>query len=139
MVVAKLLPYDTHLPPTGHSAFTRKVHELLPVSLQHSLRDRHLGPWLDRAVGASAVALAVRHPKTFVRFLGLKRRGQVFQYGHESAEQTVEIHRCGKEYLTKNVEINVPCRGTKTGGDWSMVCEGTLHLDRETSTAIINP
>jgi hypothetical protein len=45
----------------------------------------------------------------------------------------------GKEYLTKNVEINVPCRGTKTGADYSMVCEGTLHLDRETSTAIINP
>jgi hypothetical protein len=45
----------------------------------------------------------------------------------------------GKEYLTKNVEINVPCHGAKTGGDYSMVCEGTLHLDRETSTAIINP
>jgi hypothetical protein len=45
----------------------------------------------------------------------------------------------GKEYLTKNVEINVPCKGEKTGADWSMVCEGTLHLDRETSTAIINP
>jgi hypothetical protein len=45
----------------------------------------------------------------------------------------------GKEYLTKNVEINVPCRGAKTGADYSMVCEGTLRLDRETSTAIINP
>jgi hypothetical protein len=45
----------------------------------------------------------------------------------------------GKEYLTKNVEINVPSRGAKTGGDYSMVCEGTLHLDRETSTAIIDP
>jgi hypothetical protein len=45
----------------------------------------------------------------------------------------------GKEYLTKNVEINVPCRGAKTGGDYSMICEGTLRLDRETSTAIIDP
>jgi hypothetical protein len=45
----------------------------------------------------------------------------------------------GKEYLTTNVEINGPGRGTKTGADYSMVCEGTLHLDRETSTAIINP
>ncbi len=96
MVVAKLLPYDTHLAPKGHCAFTRRLHEVLPLSLQHALRDRHLPRWLDRAVGASAVALAVRHPRTFVKYLGLKRRGQVFQYGHESAEQTVEIHRCGK-------------------------------------------
>jgi hypothetical protein len=43
----------------------------------------------------------------------------------------------GKEYLTKNVEINVPCRGEKTGNDWSIVCDGTLTLDREKSTAII--
>jgi flagellar basal body rod protein FlgF len=45
----------------------------------------------------------------------------------------------GKEYLTKNVEINVPCKGEKTGNDYSMICEGTLRLDRETSTAIIDP
>lgn len=44
-----------------------------------------------------------------------------------------------KEYLTKNVEINVPSKGEKTDEDWSICCEGTLHLDRDTSTAIINP
>jgi hypothetical protein len=43
----------------------------------------------------------------------------------------------GKEYLVKHVQINVPCQGAQTGSDYSMVCEGTLRLDRDTSTAII--
>lgn len=44
----------------------------------------------------------------------------------------------GKEYLTKNVQINVPSYGAKTGEDWSICCDGVLTLDRETSTAIIS-
>jgi hypothetical protein len=61
------------------------------------------------------------------------------QPGRGTVDHVWRVFEDGKEYLTKNVEINVPSRGAKTGGDYSMVCEGTLHLDRETSTAIIDP
>jgi hypothetical protein len=61
------------------------------------------------------------------------------QPGRGTIDHVWRVFEDGKEYLTKNVEINVPCRGAKTGGDYSMVCEGTLRLDRETSTAIIDP
>ena len=43
-----------------------------------------------------------------------------------------------KEYLVKNVRINVPSWGAKTGDDWSICCEGAMTLDRDTSTAIID-
>lgn len=43
-----------------------------------------------------------------------------------------------KEYLFKNVRINVPSWGAKTGEDWSICCEGTMTIDRDTSTAIID-
>jgi len=44
-----------------------------------------------------------------------------------------------KEYLFKNVKIDVPCQSEKdpNGQDWNFVCEGTLTIDRETSTATI--
>ena len=58
--------------------------------------------------------------------------------GRGTVDHVWRVFEDGKEYLTKNVEINVPCRGAKTGGDYSMVCEGVMTLDRETSTAIIN-
>ena len=58
--------------------------------------------------------------------------------GRGTVDHVWRVFEDGKEYLTKNVEINVPCRGAKTGGDYSMVCEGKMTLDRETSTAIIN-
>ena len=61
------------------------------------------------------------------------------QPGRGTIDHVWRVFEDGKEYLTKNVEINVPCRGTKTGADYSMVCEGTLHIDRDTSTAIIEP
>ncbi len=60
------------------------------------------------------------------------------QEGRGTVDHVWRVFEDGKEYLVKNVEINVPCRGAKTGHDYSMVCEGTLRLDRETSTAIIN-
>ena len=59
------------------------------------------------------------------------------QPGRGTVDHVWRVFEDGKEYLTKNVEINVPCRGEKTGNDWSMVCEGVLTLDREKSTAII--
>jgi hypothetical protein len=58
--------------------------------------------------------------------------------GRGTVDHVWRVFEDGKEYLTKNVEINVPCRGAKTGGDYSMVCEGKMTIDRETSTAIIN-
>jgi hypothetical protein len=42
-----------------------------------------------------------------------------------------------KEYLVKNVKINVPSWGAKTGEDWSICCEGSVVIDRETSTITI--
>ena len=59
------------------------------------------------------------------------------QQGRGTMDHVWRVFEDGKEYLTKNVEINVPCRGEKTGNDWSMVCEGVLTLNRETSTATI--
>jgi hypothetical protein len=44
----------------------------------------------------------------------------------------------GKEYVFRNVKINVNSWGEKTGEDWSIVCKGLLAIDRDTSTAIIN-
>jgi hypothetical protein len=55
-----------------------------------------------------------------------------------SADHVWRVFEDGKEYITKHVEINVPCRGKKTGDDWSMCCEGKMTIDRETSTAIID-
>jgi hypothetical protein len=43
-----------------------------------------------------------------------------------------------KEYLCKNVKINVPSYGTKTGVDWSICCEGTMTVCKETSTITID-
>lgn len=42
----------------------------------------------------------------------------------------------GKEWLCKHVEINVPSRSEKEGQseDWNMVCEGSMVIERETST-----
>ena len=58
--------------------------------------------------------------------------------GRGTSEHVWRVFEDGREYLTKNVEINVPCKGEKTGEDWSICCTGTLRLDRETSTAIID-
>ncbi len=58
--------------------------------------------------------------------------------GRGTPDHVWRVFEDGKEYLVKNVEINVPCRGAKTGEDWSMCCTGVLRLDRSTSTAIID-
>ena len=43
----------------------------------------------------------------------------------------------GKEYLVRNVRIDVSSRGEKTGEDWSIVCEGKITIEKETSTIIV--
>ena len=58
--------------------------------------------------------------------------------GRGTKDHVWRVFEDGKEYLVKNIVINVPSRGEKTGEDWSMVCEGVLTVDRETSTAIID-
>ena len=43
-----------------------------------------------------------------------------------------------KEYVVKQVRINVASWGEKTGEDWSICCDGEMELDRLNSTATIN-
>lgn len=59
--------------------------------------------------------------------------------GRGSEDHVWRVFEDEKEYLVKNVEVNVPSKGEKTGQDWSICCEGTLSLDRATSTAIVEP
>ena len=64
-----------------------------------------------------------------------KTRGQP---GRGTEDHAWRVFEDGKEFLFKNVRVNVPSWGAKTGPDWSMVCEGKMTIDRETSTAIID-
>lgn len=63
-----------------------------------------------------------------------KTRGQV---GRGSVDHVWRIFDNGKEYVVKNVRINVPSWGAKTGEDWSICCEGVITVDKETSTITI--
>ena len=63
-----------------------------------------------------------------------KTRGQV---GRGSVDHVWRIFDDGKEYVVKNVRINVPSWGAKTGEDWSICCEGGITVDKETSTITI--
>ena len=59
--------------------------------------------------------------------------------GRGTEDHCWRVFEDGKEYLFKNVEINIPCKSEKdpNGNDWNFVCEGKMVIDRETSTAII--
>jgi len=57
--------------------------------------------------------------------------------GRGSIDHVWRVFDNNKEYVVKNVQINVPSWGAKTGEDWSMCCEGTITVDKETSTIII--
>jgi len=57
--------------------------------------------------------------------------------GRGTAEHVWRVFEGEKEYLLKHVKIDVPSFSEREGEDWNMVCEGTLSIDRETSTAII--
>lgn len=63
-----------------------------------------------------------------------KSRGQP---GRGSMEHVWRVFDGPKEYVVKNVQINVPSRGVKTGEDWSICCEGRLVIDKESSTITI--
>jgi len=45
----------------------------------------------------------------------------------------------GKERLFKHLQITVPIWDERDGEQWNVCCEGVLAIDRETSTAIIEP
>jgi hypothetical protein len=47
----------------------------------------------------------------------------------------------GKEYLFKNFVLQVPSSSEydATSGNWNVTCQGVMTIDRDTSTAIINP
>jgi hypothetical protein len=71
--------------------------------------------------------------KYYIRFN--KTRGQPYR---GSIDHVWRVFEEDQEYICKNVEINVPSHGEKTGEDWSICCNGVLTIDNVTSTAIIN-
>jgi hypothetical protein len=70
--------------------------------------------------------------KFLIRFN--KSRGQE---GRGSMEHVWRVFEDGKEYLVKHIKIEVPIWDETDGFDWNIACNGTLTLDRETSTAVI--
>jgi hypothetical protein len=65
-----------------------------------------------------------------------KSRGQ---QGRGSMEHVWRVFEGDKEYLFKNLDINVQVKSEKdiNGVDYNIVCYGVLDVDRDTSTAII--
>ena len=64
-----------------------------------------------------------------------KSRGQP---GRGTSEHVWRVFDDSKEYLSKNIKINVPSWGAKTGDDWSICCEGAISVDRDTSTITVD-
>jgi hypothetical protein len=58
--------------------------------------------------------------------------------GRGTLDHAWRVFENDKEFLFKNVKINVPSFSERTGEDWNIACEGFMAIDRETSTAIIN-
>ena len=52
-------------------------------------------------------------------------------------EHVWRVFENDKEYLVKHIKIEVPIWDETDGLDWNIACNGTLTLDRETSTAIV--
>jgi hypothetical protein len=65
-----------------------------------------------------------------------KTRGQP---GRGSLDHVWRVFEDGKEYLFKHVQINVPSHSEQDGGDWNIVCQGVMVINRSTSTAVIDP
>ena len=65
-----------------------------------------------------------------------KTRGQP---GRGSLDHVWRVFEDGKEYLFKHVQINVPSHSEQDGGDWNIACNGTMTIERSTSTAVIDP
>lgn len=63
-----------------------------------------------------------------------KTRGQP---GRGSMDHVWRVFDDDKEYLVKNIKIEVPSWGAKTGEDYSICCEGKVSIDRDTSTITV--
>jgi hypothetical protein len=63
------------------------------------------------------------------------------QPGRGSTEHVWRVFENGKEYLFKHFVLNVPSNSEKDGvsDNWNVTCQGVMTIDRETSTATINP
>lgn len=70
-------------------------------------------------------SIAIRYNKT----RGTPGRGTV--------DHVWRVFEGSKEYLVKNVKIDVPSWGAKTGEDWSICCVGSIVVDRDTSTITV--
>lgn len=67
-----------------------------------------------------------------------KSRGQP---GRGTRDHVWRVFVGQKEYLAKQVVLNVPCRGEQEAGteDWNIACEGEIYIDRPTATIVVNP
>lgn len=63
-----------------------------------------------------------------------KTRGQA---GRGTEDHVWRVFEDGKEYLFKHLDIQTAVWDERTGDDWNIACDGVLHIDRETSTAVI--
>jgi hypothetical protein len=59
--------------------------------------------------------------------------------GRGTMDHVWRVFEDGKEYLLKNVQINAPSWSERDGEDWNIACNGTMTIDRSTSTAVIDP
>ena len=57
--------------------------------------------------------------------------------GRGSIDHVWRVFENDREYLFKNVKINVPSFSEQDNEDWNIVCFGILKIDKESSTAII--
>ena len=58
--------------------------------------------------------------------------------GRGTVDHVWRVFENGKEYLCKNVKINVHSYSEQSGNDWNIACEGYMEIDKETSSIIIN-
>lgn len=58
--------------------------------------------------------------------------------GRGTMDHAWRVFEDGKEYLVKNVKINVESQSERTNDDWNIACDGILEIDRVNSVAIIN-
>ena len=65
-----------------------------------------------------------------------KSRGQP---GRGTVDHAWRVFVDGKEYLCKNVRIEIPCNSERTGDDWNLACEGEIVIDREKSLITVIP
>jgi len=58
--------------------------------------------------------------------------------GRGTVDHVWRVFENGKEFLFKNIKINVPSHSEQSGEDWNISCDGIMTIDKTTSTAIIN-